>query len=149
MATLVKGDSKAPLSIAVTPRCRGGHYSFPWIAPHLKMLSVKQGGIKYHFLSVWYNSTWDWTQAMFGKVFTNGPGNLGSIPDRVIPKTQKKKKKKKKGYLMPLCLTLSIIRYGSRVKWSNPGEGVAPSPTPWCSSHQKGGLQVTLDYNHR
>ena len=26
---------------------------------------------------------------------------------------------------MPPCLTLSIIRYGSRVKWSNPGKGVA------------------------
>ena len=26
------------------------------------MLSVKQGGIKYHFLSLWYDSTWDWTQ---------------------------------------------------------------------------------------
>ena len=39
---------------------------------------------------------------------------------------------------MPPCLTLSIIRYGSRVKWSNPGKGVAPSPTPWCSSYQKG-----------
>ena len=26
------------------------------------MLSVKQGGIKYHFLSIWYDSTWDWTQ---------------------------------------------------------------------------------------
>ena len=25
-----------------------------------------------------------------------------------------------KWYLMPPCLTLSIIRYGSRVKWSNP-----------------------------
>ena len=25
------------------------------------MLSVKQGGIKYHFLNIWYNSTWDWT----------------------------------------------------------------------------------------
>ena len=24
-----------------------------------------------------------------GRVFANGPGNLGSIPDRVIPKTQK------------------------------------------------------------
>ena len=27
------------------------------------MLSVKQGGIKYHFLSLWYDSTWDWTPA--------------------------------------------------------------------------------------
>ena len=25
------------------------------------MLSAKQGGIKYHFLSIWYDSTWDWT----------------------------------------------------------------------------------------
>ena len=25
------------------------------------MLSVKQGGIKYHFLCLWYDSTWDWT----------------------------------------------------------------------------------------
>ena len=26
------------------------------------MLSVKQGSIKYHFLSLCYDSTWDWTQ---------------------------------------------------------------------------------------
>ena len=26
------------------------------------MLNVKQGGIKYHFLSLWYDSTGDWTQ---------------------------------------------------------------------------------------
>ena len=26
------------------------------------MLSAKQGGIKYHFLSLWYDLTWDWTQ---------------------------------------------------------------------------------------
>ena len=38
---------------------------------------------------------------------------------------------------MPPSLTLSIIRYGSRVKWINPGKGVAPSPTPWCSSYWK------------
>ena len=42
---------------------------------------------------------------------------------------------KKKWYLIPPCLTLSIIRYVSRVKWSNPGKGVAPSPTPRCSSY--------------
>ena len=33
LATLVKGDPKAPFSRATTPRCRGGRYSFPWIAP--------------------------------------------------------------------------------------------------------------------
>ena len=41
----------------------------------------------------------------------------------------------KKWHLMLLCLTLSIIKYGSRVKWSNPGNGVVLSPTPWCSSY--------------
>ena len=25
------------------------------------MLSIKQGDIKYHFLSFWDDSTWDWT----------------------------------------------------------------------------------------
>ena len=39
---------------------------------------------------------------------------------------------------MPPCLTLSIIRYRSRVKSSNPGKGVAPSPTPRYSSYRKG-----------
>ena len=67
LATIVEGNPKAPFSIATTPRCRGGRYSFPgWLYftldPHLIMLSVKQGGIKYHFLSLWYDSTWDWTQ---------------------------------------------------------------------------------------
>ena len=33
LATVVKGDPKAPFSIATTPRCRGGRYTFPWIAP--------------------------------------------------------------------------------------------------------------------
>ena len=68
--------------------------------------------------------------------------DLGSIPGQVIPKTQK-------WYLMPPCLTLSIIRYGSRVKWSNPEKEVAPSPTPWCSNYRKGSLRITLDYGRQ
>ena len=68
LATIVEGDPKAPFSIATTPRCKGGPYSLPWLLrftldPYLIMLSVKQGGIKYLFLSLWYDSTWDWTQA--------------------------------------------------------------------------------------
>ena len=54
LATVVEGNQKAPFSIATTPRCRGGRYSFPDLLhfildTHLIMLSVKQGGIKYHF----------------------------------------------------------------------------------------------------
>ena len=64
LATIVEGNPKAPFSIATTPMCRGGCYSFPGLLyftldPYLIMLSVKQGGIKYHFLSLWYDSTWD------------------------------------------------------------------------------------------
>ena len=67
LATIVEGNPKAPFSIATTPRCRGGRYSFPGLLyftldPYLIMLSVKQGSIKYHFLSLWYDSTWDWTK---------------------------------------------------------------------------------------
>ena len=53
----------------------------------------------------------------------NTQGDWGSISCRVITKNQK-------WNLMPSCITLSIIRYGSRVKWSNLVNGVAPSPTP-------------------
>ena len=55
----------------------------------------------------------------------------------------------KKWYLMPPCLTLSIIRYVSWVKWSNLGKGVAPPPILWCSSYRKGSLRVTLDYGRQ
>ena len=48
-----------------------------------------------------------------GKMFANGIEDQGSISGRVMPKTQK-------WYLLPPCSTLSIKRYGSRVKWSNP-----------------------------
>ena len=63
-----------------------------------------------------------------GRVFANDPRDLGSIPGRVIPKTLK-------SYLIPSCITLSNIRYVSRVKLSNPGKGVVPSPTPQCSRY--------------
>ena len=55
----------------------------------------------------------------------------------------------KKWYLILPCLTLSIIRYVSRVKWSNPRRGVAPSLTSRCSSYWKGSLRVALDYSRK
>ena len=48
---------------------------------------------------------------MMVRVFANGLGDLGLIPCHVIPMTQK-------CYLMPLYLTLNIMR--KRVKYSNP-----------------------------
>ena len=76
------------------------------------------------------------------RVFANGPGDLGSIPGRVIPKTQKM-------VLDAILLNTQHYKVLSRVKWSNPGKGVAPSPTPSCSSYRKGILRVTLDYGRQ
>ena len=39
----------------------------------------------------------------------------------------------------------SIIRWGSRVKWENPGDGVEPSHTSRNSSYWKGSLRIILD----
>ena len=54
-----------------------------------------------------------------------------------------------KWYLIPPCLTFSIIRYISRIKWSNPGKRVASSHTPRCSSYWKGSLLVILGYGRQ
>ena len=57
MATMIEGDKKASFSITTTLRCRGRHYSFPWIAAlyldlYLIMLSVKQGGASSNIFSI-------------------------------------------------------------------------------------------------
>ena len=62
------------------------------------------------------------------RVFANGPGDMGSIPGHVIPKTLK------------MVLDVSLLntqqyKVRIRVKWNNPGKGVAPYPTPHCSSY--------------
>ena len=67
---------------------------------------------------------------------------MDSIPGRVIPKTQK------------MVLDASLlntqhykVRIKSKVEPSR--EGVAPSPTSWCSSYRKGSLRVTLGYGRQ
>ena len=60
LAIIVKCDPKAPFSIAATQSCKAGRYSVTWINIGLK-----------------------------SRVFANRPGDLGSIPGRVIPKTLK------------------------------------------------------------
>ena len=39
------------------------------------------------------------------------------------------------------------VRIKGKVEQSR--KGVAPSPTPWCSSYRKGSLRVTLDYGRQ
>ena len=53
---LVEGDPKAHFSIATTPKCKRGTSLFPlllhlYLDTYLIMLSIKQSGIKYYFVS--------------------------------------------------------------------------------------------------
>ena len=55
-----------------------------------------------------------------GRLFANVPADQGSIPGRVIPKTQK------------MVLDASLLNtppYKVREKWRNPGKGEAPRYT--------------------
>ena len=65
------------------------------------------------------------------RVFANGPADLGSIPGRVIPKTLKM-------VLDTSFLNTQQYKVCIKVKWSNPGKGVAPSPTPGVVAIEKG-----------
>ena len=77
-----------------------------------------------------------------GRVFANGLEDLGSIPGCVIPKILKM-------VLDTSLLSTQQYKVLLRVKWSNPGKGVALSPTPWCSSYWKGSLLVALNYGQQ
>ena len=73
------------------------------------------------------------------RVFTNGPGDLGSIPGRVMPKTFK------------MVLDASLLNtqhYKVRIN-GKVEKGVAPFLTPCCCSNRKGSLRVTLDYGRQ
>ena len=58
LATVVDGEPKAPCSFRESANLFPGllHLTFN---TYLLILSVKQGGIKYDFFSLWYDSTWD------------------------------------------------------------------------------------------
>ena len=95
-----------------------------WLEPDDLFLSGNHRDYHYYYYTVWLIG-------LVGRVFTNGPGDQGSIPYQRL----------KKWYLILPCFTLSIIMYVSRIKWRNPREGVAPSPTLLCSSCRKGSLR--------
>ena len=57
--------------------------------------------------------------------------------------------KTQKRYLLFPCLTLTIIRYVSIVRWGKPERGVATYPLQRCSSYWPGNIQLPLDYSHQ
>ena len=54
---VVDRDPKAPFFISYDTTFPG--LLFFTLDMYLIVLSIKRGGIKYHFLSLWYDSTWD------------------------------------------------------------------------------------------
>ena len=134
-------------------------------------LSIKQWRIKYHFLRLWYDSTWDWVLIsraigehfiltlflmkfysyiycyMALSILTETGSFVECSPmvrETWVQSQVESYQRLKNWYLIPPCLTLSNIRYVSRVKWSNPEKGVALSLTPWWSSYWKGSLRTRL-----
>ena len=65
---------------------------------------------------------------LMSKEFGNGPGDWGSIPGQVIPKTQKM-------ILDAFLLNTQHYKVRIKIKWSNPETGVVPFPTPQCGSN--------------
>ena len=74
------------------------------------------------------------------RIFTNCPGDRGSIPGQVIPKTLKMT-------LDAALLNIQHYKVRMRSKWSNSGKEVVPSSTPRCSSYWKGSLRVAPEYS--
>ena len=76
------------------------------------------------------------------RVFANGPGDQGSVPGLVIPKTQK---------VVLEASLLNTQHYKVRIKGKveQSRERSSISATPWCSSYGKGHLWVTLEYGRQ
>ena len=73
------------------------------------------------------------------RLFANGPGDRGSIPGRVIPKTQN------------MVLDTPLLNTQHYKVWikgkveKSRERSSTPPHTHWCCSYRKGSLQVTLD----
>ena len=111
-----------------------GRYSFPWIAPLplvrtlycwvlskgvsstiFKVFRMTRPGIEARSLGPLTNTLTTWPMVQIPvRVFANGLEDLDSIPGWVQSQVELWQRLKK-WYLMSRCLTLSIIRYGSRV----------------------------------
>ena len=90
-------------------------------------------------IHIYFHNTYILTIIIMVRMFTNGPGDLGSIISRDIPKPQK------------ILFNASLFnsqqyKVWIKGKWSNPEKRVAPSSTPRCSSYCKGSLWVTYDW---
>ena len=97
MATVVEGDMKAPFSIATTPRCRGGNFSFSGLLYFTLILTLQCWVFSKEvpsniFLSLWYDPTWEWTlvSRAIGEHWINGDfvgGAFWTQPEELFSQT--------------------------------------------------------------
>ena len=114
LVTVVVGDQKAPFLIATTQNCSEALFHFN-LDTYLISLSVKQGVVKYHFQSLWYDQVLNpglvyWVEC------------LPMVQETLVQSQVASYQKLLKWYLIPPCLTLSNIMYVSRVKWAIQGK---------------------------
>ena len=76
------------------------------------------------------------------RVFANGPGDL-------VQSQVESYQRLKKMVLDASLLNTQHYKVRIKGKVEQSREGVAPSPTHWCSSYRKGSLRVTLDYGRQ
>ena len=76
------------------------------------------------------------------RVFAHGPGDLGSVPGRDIPKTQKM-------VLDAALLNTQHCKERIKGKVEQSRERSSAPPTPWCSSYRKRSLPVALDFGRK
>ena len=79
---------------------------------------------------------------LVGRVFSDSPGDLDSIPGRVVPKTFKMK-------LDASLLNTQQYKVRIKGKMEQSRERSSPSSTPCCSSYWKRSLLVALDYSRQ
>ena len=109
------------------------------MGPHFDIAFCNIGRISFLY---WNLSLTDFPYHYFPFSFANSPGDLGSIPGHVIPKTLK------------MVLDASLLNT-QQYKWRIKGkvdqskESSSALPTPQCSSYWKGSLLVALDYGHQ
>ena len=90
----------------------------------------------FYFFSNWRKENVSNKNFQFGVCAVKYAGR----PGFVIPKTLK-------SVLDTYLHNTQQYNVPSRIKWSNPGKGVAPSSTPQCRSYWNGSLLVALDYS--
>ena len=135
-------SSRVPLPLPATPRFQVQKPCAGFAPKQTKESSAwRATSIVLHYLTYSCEDKRDYRLIdLVGNVFSNDPGDLGSIPGHVIAKTSKM-------ILDTYLLNTQKYKVGIKGKVELSMErSRAPPPTARCSSYWKGSLLITLDY---